>query len=132
MKRRQARVKEYCEKKNEERKQEHVKEYYEKKNEERKQEHIKDFYDLITFEKHEPLRDESRCTFGVYKNNWERSFFFHNCFVRAPNFNGYISEFKKKMEDNFEEGMSWENYPEWEIDHIVPLAKGGPHCVSNI
>jgi hypothetical protein len=29
----------------------------------------------------------------------------------------------KHIESNFTEGMSWDNYGEWHIDHIKPLAK---------
>jgi hypothetical protein len=28
----------------------------------------------------------------------------------------------KHLEDQFTEGMSWDNYGEWHIDHIIPLA----------
>lgn len=31
-----------------------------------------------------------------------------------------IEDFKKYMESKFSEGMSWENYGEWHIDHIKP------------
>lgn len=31
---------------------------------------------------------------------------------------------KSHIELQFKPGMSWENYGEWHIDHIVPLAKG--------
>lgn len=34
-----------------------------------------------------------------------------------------ISEFKAYIETLFREGMSWENYGEWQIDHILPLSK---------
>jgi len=29
--------------------------------------------------------------------------------------------FKKHLESQFTEGMSWENYGEWHVDHIHPL-----------
>lgn len=28
------------------------------------------------------------------------------------------------LENQFKEGMSWDNYGEWHIDHIVPISKG--------
>lgn len=30
-------------------------------------------------------------------------------------------KFKKHIESQFEEGMTWENHGEWHIDHIIPL-----------
>lgn len=32
-------------------------------------------------------------------------------------------ELKKHIESLFTEGMSWDNYGEWEIDHIIPVSK---------
>jgi len=32
-----------------------------------------------------------------------------------------VKEFKKYIEKQFGEGMSWNNYGEWHIDHILPL-----------
>jgi hypothetical protein len=32
-----------------------------------------------------------------------------------------IDFFKKHIEDQFIEGMSWDNYGDWEIDHIIPV-----------
>ena len=32
-----------------------------------------------------------------------------------------IDEFKNYMEKTFEEGMNWDNYGEWHIDHIIPI-----------
>jgi hypothetical protein len=32
-----------------------------------------------------------------------------------------IEELKKHLESKFQLGMSWDNYGEWEIDHIKPL-----------
>jgi len=33
-----------------------------------------------------------------------------------------IEELKYHLESQFQEGMSWDNYGEWHIDHIKPLA----------
>lgn len=34
-----------------------------------------------------------------------------------------IEELKKHIESQFSKGMSWDNYGEWHLDHIKPLAK---------
>ena len=36
------------------------------------------------------------------------------------------------MEKSFTDGMSWDNWGEWEIDHIIPLNNGGKHEVKNL
>ncbi len=37
-----------------------------------------------------------------------------------------IEEFKQHIEEQFKEGMSWDNHGEWHIDHITPLKYGNP------
>lgn len=55
---------------------------------------------------------------------------------------GYSCEdLKSHIEKQFTEGMSWSNYSEWHIDHIIPLAAmvnsgvsdpKAMHCLSNL
>jgi hypothetical protein len=43
-----------------------------------------------------------------------------------------ISEFKLYLEYQFDKNMTWENYGTyWEIDHTIPLSKGGSFHYSN-
>ena len=37
-----------------------------------------------------------------------------------------IKTFKQHIEQQFTEGMSWENYSEWHIDHKIPLKYNKP------
>lgn len=39
--------------------------------------------------------------------------------------------YKKYLEGLFTEGMSWDNLGEWEIDHILPVSKGGSFHYTN-
>ena len=34
-----------------------------------------------------------------------------------------IGTFKLYLENQFEEGMSWDNYGDWHLDHVIPLAQ---------
>ena len=43
-----------------------------------------------------------------------------------------FNEYSEYLENQFNENMSWENYGEyWEIDHIIPLSKGGSFHYTN-
>ncbi len=90
----------------------------------------KEYYNVKAFNNNEEERKESLCVYNIYNNMWERAF--HNCFSREENFKGYIKKFKKTIKQSFVEGMSWDNYGEWEIDHKIPLAAGGEHNVNNL
>lgn len=36
---------------------------------------------------------------------------------------GYsINDLKKHLESQFKEGMSWDNYGQWHIDHVIPIS----------
>jgi hypothetical protein len=37
-----------------------------------------------------------------------------------------IEELKAHIEPQLKEGMSWDNYGEWHIDHIIPIKYGSP------
>jgi hypothetical protein len=34
-----------------------------------------------------------------------------------------VEELRKHLESEWQEGMSWDNYGEWHIDHVVPLSR---------
>lgn len=34
-----------------------------------------------------------------------------------------VEELKSRLEEQFQEGMTWENYGEWHVDHVKPCAK---------
>lgn len=36
------------------------------------------------------------------------------------------------IENQFKDGMSWDNYGEWHIDHIIPLASAKSHCINEM
>jgi hypothetical protein len=39
---------------------------------------------------------------------------------------------KLHIESQFTEGMTWDNYGKWEIDHITPVSKEGSHHYTNL
>lgn len=37
-----------------------------------------------------------------------------------------METFRAHIQSKFTEGMSWDNYPEWQFDHITPLLYDNP------
>lgn len=71
-----------------------------------------------------------KCYESINGEPWERAW--HSTCKRAKNFKLPKRPFKAKMESMFTEGMSWDNYGEWEVDHIISLASGGKHSPKNL
>lgn len=44
-------------------------------------------------------------------------------FNKMDYFDYGVQELKTHLQKQFKEGMSWENYGEWQIDHIVPICE---------
>jgi hypothetical protein len=42
-----------------------------------------------------------------------------------------LTEYKEYLEKQFTKGMSWDKFVEWEIDHILPVSKGGSFHYTN-
>jgi hypothetical protein len=42
-----------------------------------------------------------------------------------------LTGYKNYLENLFQEGMTWENFGKWEIDHIIPVSKGGSFHYTN-
>jgi hypothetical protein len=38
-----------------------------------------------------------------------------------------VGEFRQHIESQFKEGMTWENYGEWHIDHIIAIKQDKPN-----
>jgi hypothetical protein len=47
----------------------------------------------------------------------------YGCKFEIKNVNYSLDDFLKRIEYNFKDGMSWDNYGEWEIDHIKPVKR---------
>lgn len=61
----------------------------------------------------------------LIKGNHEKTIDFLGC---------SINEWKVYLEQKFDENMNWDNYGKggyWEIDHIIPLSKGGTFHYTN-
>jgi hypothetical protein len=123
---------------------------YREKNRDRINEYMKEYskdnFDRIK-SKSDKWRIENRERYNQRGNNWKKSkkswektnkdykhiwrMFLHttlrrmgtNKEMKTIDYLGYSPlDFKNRLEETFQEGMTWENYGEWHIDHIIPLS----------
>ena len=59
----------------------------------------------------------NRLWYALNNKFWEKNTHFSE-YIGLNNY----EDLKIYIEQKFQEGMSWDNYGEWEIDHIIPLA----------
>jgi hypothetical protein len=105
---------------------------------------LKKEYDLINNEKHYEYQIEYRKKNPTYNSNYQKERrsndinyrLIGNLRARITNIvkgktkntleclGLSIIEFKEYLENQFVSGMSWDNYGEWHIDHIIPISIG--------
>lgn len=101
-------------------------------------------------------RRKGKPQYNEYKKQWNRNQYQNNLKYRLENnircrLNHYlrsnnlpktersikylgctISKYKKYLELQFTDEMNWENYGKyWEVDHIIPVSKGGSFHYTN-
>lgn len=65
----------------------------------------------------------SRCSHSLKANKSESSIEYLGCNIQL---------FKQHIEAQFHPGMTWDNYGEWEIDHVVPIKYNKPTLEQQI
>jgi len=63
------------------------------------------------------------CIRGLIRNSIKRGGFTKNCKTEKI-LDCSFEQFKIHIEEQFKEGMSWENYGEWHLDHKRPVSWG--------
>lgn len=96
---------------------------------------------------HAKWREKNRCKLNEQKNNYEKNkkksdpiyklssyirTAIHTC-LKERNINKYkktfellpysLDELITHLEKQFADGMSWDNYGKWHVDHIIPISK---------
>lgn len=113
---------------------EYNKEYYE-----RNKEYFKDYRE----QNKERINERRRDSYAT-DDNFKNSVLCRNMLgriLKATNYTkdtrtyemlGYCNEqLKESVESKFLEGMSWDNYGDWHIDHIYPVARYIKDCVED-
>lgn len=89
-------------------------------------EYIKNNSDKVKSRRNKWFRKktETDILFRLRRNLRNRIYkFIGKCSIRTKDIVGIEShELKIYLENQFNDGMCWENYGEWQIDHIIPLS----------
>ena len=78
-------------------------------------------------EKYEILKRELKTLNEIYVDTLEKMHYYKDLkktFSTLELLGCSIDEFVKFIEAKFTEGMTWDNYGEWHIDHIIPVSYG--------
>ncbi len=114
------------------------KDFYAQKNKEYREKHkeelnnyAKEYRKLhqkeITAKRKEKRHNDKKYYFEIYLRNKINNYLYRYGKIKKKNNVQEIlgctyEEFKKYIENKFQNGMSWENRGKWHLDHIIPLA----------
>jgi len=70
--------------------------------------------------------DKGGYTAGLVRNRITQAIRGTNPKLNNQYINTDLTNLKKHIESRFTEGMTWDNYGEWQIDHIIPLKYNKP------
>ena len=106
---------------------EEIKEYYQK-NKEKRLKYAKEYYLRNKEKRNEYVRNRTKTDPKFRLNKNVRNVIYQSLHgnkngAHWEDLVGYtLNDLKKHLEKQFTDGMNWNNYGEWHIDHIIPLS----------